>query len=98
MKTPYVFTERSLADIIHHTSYYDALKPGLGDRFFKEVGAAAEQISSLPKGFPIKYKNIRERKLKNFPHALLYPLEEGVIYIHAVFALKQNPGKKFKNL
>ncbi len=98
MKHFYVFTKNALEDITHHSLYYETIQENLGDRFLSEVTNAAEEISSLPEGYENKYKNTRERKVKNFPHKLIYTFEKGIIYIHAVFALKQNPVKKYKDI
>lgn len=98
MKRLYVFTENALDDLIHHSLYYKTIQEILGERFLNAVTMCADEISALPLGYENRYKNTRERKVKNFPHKLIYTFEGGVIYIHAVFALRQNPVKKYKNL
>ncbi len=98
MKHPYVFTKNALEDITRHSLYYETVQENLGERFLSEVTFAAEEISSLPEGFENRYRNTRERKVKNFPYKLIYTFEKGIIYVHAVFALKQNPVKKYKNI
>ncbi len=52
----------------------------------------------MPKAFVSSYKNTRERKTKHFPYKLIYTLEEGIIYIHAVYACKANPKNKYNRM
>jgi hypothetical protein len=63
-----------------------------------EVNTAADEISKTPRGFASQYKTSRERKTKHFPYKLIYTIEDGVIYIHAVFACKDNPKNKYKRI
>lgn len=95
---PYIFTENALADIVKRAMYYNDKEFGLGVRFMDEITAAAEEISRMPKAFASHYKSTRERKTKHFPYKLIYTLEEGIIYIHAVYPSKANPKNKYKRL
>jgi hypothetical protein len=95
---PYVFTENALDDIIKQAIYYNDKEDGLGTRFMDEVTFTAEEISKMPKAFASSYKSIRERKTKHFPYKLIYTLELGVIYIHAVFPCMANPKSKYKRI
>ena len=64
---PYIFTELAFIDIIEGVRYYQSKSESLGIRFMNEVNNAAEDVSKLPKGYINRYKNTRERKVKNFP-------------------------------
>jgi hypothetical protein len=95
---PYIFTENAMADVVKQAMYYDDKEKGLGIRFMDEITLAAEEISKMPKAFASSYKSTRERKTKHFPYKLIYTLEEGIIYIHAVYGCKANPKNKYKRI
>lgn len=95
---PYVFTEHAKADVVKQVLYYEAKQEGLGIRFLDEVLAAAAKISSLPTGYASYYKLTRERKTDHFPYKLIYTIEEGIIFIHAVYPSKANPKNKYKRV
>lgn len=95
---PYLFTEHAMADVVKQAMYYEDKEKGLGIRFMDEVTACAEEISKMPKAFASYYKSTRERKTKHFPYKLIYTLEEGIIYIHAVYPSKANPKNKYKRV
>ena len=87
-----------MADVITYAISYDDKEQGLGLRFMDAVNVAAEEISKMPKAFISSYKTTRERKTKYFPYKLIYTLEEGIIYIHAVYPCKANPKNKYKKV
>ncbi|MBK8368830.1 MAG: type II toxin-antitoxin system RelE/ParE family toxin [Bacteroidetes bacterium] len=95
---PYIFTENAMADMIKQAMYYEDKEKGLGLKFMNEITLAAEEVSKMPKAFVSSYKNTRERKAKHFPYKLIYTLEEGIIYIHAVYACKANPKNKYNRM
>ena len=87
-----------MADIIKQAMYYDDKEKGLGIRFMDEITITAEEINKMPNAFASSYKSTRERKAKHFPFKLIYTLEEGIVYIHAVFPCKANPRHKYKSI
>src|SRR4051812_30410160 len=95
---PYLFTENARAEVIKHAVFYEQKQDGLGLRFMNEVNEAAEEISVLPTGYASYYKHTRERKTKNFPYKLIYTIEKEMIFIHAVYPIRANPGKKYKSI
>jgi plasmid stabilization system protein ParE len=95
---PYIFTENAMADIIAQAMYYEDKETGLGVRFMDEITATANEVGKMPRAFVNSYKATREHKAKHFPYKLIYTLEEGIVYIHAVYACKANPKHKYKRI
>jgi hypothetical protein len=71
--------------------YYDHQLPGLGFRFFQEVGSAIERIRVMPEGWTKLGEATRRCILKGFPYALLYVIEAQEILITAVAHLHRHP-------
>src|SRR4051812_13235413 len=92
---PYLFTINAQNDIIKHATFHEEKQEGLGIRFMNAVEEAAEEIATLPTGYASYYKSTRERRTKHFPYKLIYTLEKGIIYIHAVYPSRANPKKKY---
>ena len=72
-------------------SYYDHELPGLGFRFFQEVYSAVERICLFPEGWAKIGKITRRCRLKSFPYALLYSIEQDEIIVLSVANLHRNP-------
>jgi toxin ParE1/3/4 len=94
----YIFTEKSLEDVVRHSLQYEEAQEGLGYRFMEEVAETAKAISKAPEGYVNLYKNTRECRTKIFPYKLIYTIEQKIIYIHAVYPCKANPKNKYKSI
>lgn len=71
--------------------YYNHQLPGLGFRFYQEVGTAIERISLMPEAWIKIGKHTRRCTLKGFPYGLLYAIEIDEILITAVAHLHRDP-------
>lgn len=98
MKVSYVLTENAQSDVIEAALWEEARHVGLGEKLLDCIDETIDQICKSPLGYVNRYKNTRERKVKKFAYQIIYTVENNLIYIHAVFACKQDPGKKYKKL
>lgn len=55
------------ADMIRISAYYEKQKPGLGDEFLDDLGAAIRLVRELPQAPPEFWRNTRRVLLKRFP-------------------------------
>jgi len=98
MKLTYVLTEKASADVIEAALWEEARHTGLGEKLLRYIDEAIDQICKSPHGYENRFRNTREKKVKKFSYQIIYTVENKVIYIHAVFACKQDPEKKYRNL
>ncbi len=76
--------------------FYDHQLPGLGLRFFQEIGETIERIRFMPDAWPKIGERTRRCIMKAFPYALLNVVESDLILITAVAHLHRNP-EHFRN-
>jgi len=82
------FTVRSQAhlDIAEAVEYYIAEQtPQSADRFADAVDIAYDEIVDAPYRNRVVQYGLREKKLKGFPFAVLYSVEESEIVIVAIY-------------
>ncbi len=82
-----------LLDISEAIEYYNLKAKDLGYKFADDVEDNINEITLLPKGYTIKYKNVRGKILKRFPFMILYTFQEELnsIEITRIFNTHQNP-------
>jgi plasmid stabilization system protein ParE len=66
----------------------------LGDRFLRNIDSALKVISKNPEAFSFVNVNHRHYPLKKFPFVILYEVDNGTIFIDAVFHTSRNPENK----
>ena len=98
MKFIHVFTEKASNDLLEAVMWEESRHEGLGEKLIKSVDETVQEISKAPLGYISRYLHTREKKVKTFSYQLIYTVENGVIYIHALCPCKQHPDKKYKNL
>lgn len=98
MKITYVLTEKASSDVIEAALWEEARHEGLGEKLLRCIDETIEQICKSPYGYVSNYRNTREKKVNKFAYQIIYTVENKVIYIHAVFACKQDPKKKYRNI
>jgi hypothetical protein len=98
MKRTHVFTEKASADVLKAALWEEARHEGLGGKLLNCIDEAVEQICNAPYAYASKYRNTREKKINKFSYQIIYTVENKIIYIHAFFACKADPQKKYKNL
>ncbi len=78
-------------DIIKISSYYYTISEDLLLKYEKFLFEAFENIRTLPKMYPIKYKYVRRKLMKKFPYAIYFYEHKSFIRIIAVIHQKENP-------
>jgi toxin ParE1/3/4 len=83
---------RALFEIQEAIDYYDLIKVGLGEYFYKTVDEYFEAISKNP-FYEIRYKDYRALPIRNFPFLIIFYLDENIeaAYIISVFNTNLNP-------
>jgi toxin ParE1/3/4 len=89
LKVRFIFPANN--ELYEAVRYYDYQLPGLGFRFFQEVGAEIDRIRFMPEAWTKIGERTRRCILKGFPYALLYIIEPSEILITAVGNLHRDP-------
>ncbi|MEJ7693222.1 type II toxin-antitoxin system RelE/ParE family toxin [Daejeonella sp.] len=81
------------ADIIQAVDYYKNINPELAKQFLFRIREAKAYIALSPRGFQIKYNEVRTLLLKQFPyhiHYLINDADKHIIILDIIHAYK-NP-------
>lgn len=91
----YTFVNKTAvsSDIISVVKYYKSISPKLALEFLFRLREAKKHIIRSPRGFQIKYNNVRTVMLKQFPYHLHYFIDEELkqIVVLAVIHAYKNP-------
>ena len=80
------------AEMWEAAQFYDQCREGLGVEFLDAIELAFELIKRHPLlGSPLTDR-FRRVAIHRFPYALVYAVEEEIIYVAAVMHLKRRPG------
>lgn len=89
------FENRVISDLQKVKDYYDNQNAHKAvSTFFHEFKAAIEKIKETPQFYGIRYKNVRCKQIKRFPHLIHYRFDKrfNVVVILAVLSSYQkNP-------
>jgi toxin ParE1/3/4 len=91
MTLPVVYRPAARDDIQQVRNYYEARRPGLGDRFLAAVGRRAEGIAAHPLAAAVVYRGVRAVRLYRFPQVVYYRVEADRVVITAVIHGKRHP-------
>ncbi|HET9407441.1 MAG TPA: type II toxin-antitoxin system RelE/ParE family toxin [Candidatus Sulfotelmatobacter sp.] len=91
MTLPVVWLPEADAELQDARSWYDNIRPELGERFARAVEKAIEAIAEHPQQFPIVYRGRRRAGVRRFPHGIFFELQEHRILIIACFHGRRNP-------
>ncbi len=72
-------------------AYYDAQRPGFGDRFALELRATVRRIQDLPLAWPEVEPPVRRALVNRFPYLVHYVLEGPSVVILGVYHGKRRP-------
>ncbi|MFT4589942.1 MAG: plasmid stabilization system protein ParE [Candidatus Binatia bacterium] len=87
----YRFTTAANQELVEAAVYYDSASPGLGGRFLDELEATIRRIQLNSKTWRTISDSHRKCRIRKFPFALIYALEDDVILIVAVMDLRRKP-------
>jgi toxin ParE1/3/4 len=72
-------------------SYYNALRPGLGQAFLDEAERTMPQILAYPEAAPLVNRTVRKQLIRRFPYSVMYALRTEGIRILAIAHQKRRP-------
>ena len=78
-------------DIQRAFDWYEEKQLGLGEAFLDQIDMVFDQISSRPKAFQKRYKEVRINFTKQFPYGVHYIIEQKKVIVLAVFGESQSP-------
>ena len=78
-------------DLLDARTWYDNIRPELGERFASAVEATVEAIAEHPLQFPVVYRNRRRAGVWRFPYSVIFEFQEHRIVVIACFHGRRNP-------
>src|SRR5712691_1211668 len=72
-------------------SYYNALRPGLGQGFLDEVERAVAHIVAYPEAAALVNRIVRKKLVRRFPSSVMYAIRPAGIRILAMAHQKRRP-------
>ena len=88
---PVTFGSLARSEMLGAIDWYNAHRPTVGERFLAEVDAVVSRIAENPRQFPVIYKDVRRARLRRFPYALFFCVNEDSVEIIACFQSNRNP-------
>jgi plasmid stabilization system protein ParE len=79
------------ADLQTAAQWYDEERPGLVERFLKDVDRSFVRLRERPLQFPVVAGNVRRALLHTFPYAIYFRISDEMIVVLAVLHLRRNP-------
>jgi plasmid stabilization system protein ParE len=86
------FLPAAAAEVEDAVEWYNAQKPGLGERFRGEVSKAVDRILLFPQGWAKTSRRSRRCQLRRFPYGVIYQVREDMILVLALMHLHRKPG------
>jgi plasmid stabilization system protein ParE len=80
---------RAEADESFH--WYEARQQGAGQTFFEALNETLARVADLPMTFPIVDEPVRRAPVHHFPFGVYFTMEDGYIFVVAVFHAKRDP-------
>jgi plasmid stabilization system protein ParE len=80
------------AELAEAVSYYTAIDPVLGHRFYAEIQRLIREISDHPQTFRQFDPPARRHFSPRFPYGIIYLEQEERLWVVAVMHLKRRPG------
>jgi plasmid stabilization system protein ParE len=78
-------------ELLESALYYEQQSEGLGDCFIRAVEAAERSVAAYPLWGEPWAHSLRRQRVRGFPFALIYRLQEKEIIIYAVAHLSRRP-------
>ena len=90
---PVVWIPEANEDLQEARTWYDNIRPGLGERFALAVEAMIEEIAEHPLQFPAVYRDRRRAGVRRFPYGIFFEVQENRIVVIACFHGRRNPSR-----
>jgi toxin ParE1/3/4 len=88
---PVIVTTSAQGDLELAALEYEAIEPGLGDRFIAAFEVHSSTIGDYPLRNPVYYRNLRKFRLRPFPFLTLYRVLEHRIQVVAIVDARKDP-------
>jgi plasmid stabilization system protein ParE len=85
------FTPAARAELIEAQDWYERAASGLGFRFLTEIDRVAQRMADAPLQFALAYKAVRRARVKVFPYALFFVIDDDALLVIACFHSRRNP-------
>lgn len=85
------FVELAYSELYDAVSYYEAIQPGLGERFKKEVKQSIFRVTEFPMSYQSLTANVRRCLVSKFPYGIIYHVAGDEIIVLAVAHLHRKP-------
>lgn len=72
-------------------SYYNALRPGLGQAFLDEAERTVTQIVEYPEAAPLVNRTVRKKLVRRFPYSIMYSIRTEGVRSLAIAHQKRRP-------
>jgi plasmid stabilization system protein ParE len=94
-----IFEPEARLELQDTAAWYDAQRPGLGDRFVAEIHATSSRILRNPDRLPLAGTTMHRARLKVFDCSSIYfSIERNFIGIVSVFHGARNPAELRRRL
>ena len=90
-----IFKEEALQEIRQAQLWYEVQKPGLGDRFRRDLFNSLRFVMENPPGSAIRKGPYRPVLMEKFPYVVWYAVDGDDIVVYRVRHGKQRPLRKF---
>jgi len=88
---PVVWLPEAEAELQEARTWYDDIRPELGERFARAVENTIEAIAERPSQFPVIYRGRRRAGVWRFPYGIFFEIQEHRVLIIACFHGKRQP-------
>jgi plasmid stabilization system protein ParE len=79
------------ADIGDAYAWYEAQRPGLGQRYLVELPRCSEQVQSAPKRYQPVRAEARRALLRRFPYGVFFVSDERQVSVVTVLQMTRDP-------
>jgi plasmid stabilization system protein ParE len=89
---PVEYLPGALLDLRESITWYEAQESGVGDRFYAAVQLTEQNILKNPLFGMLHRRNTRKRRVRRFPHGVIYRDESERVLIVAIAHPKRQEG------
>ena len=91
MNKPLILKPEAVADLAEITAWYNAQRPGLGNKWLDGVREVFTQIRRTPELYPKEFQDLRLASVRKYPYIVVYRVNEVQITIVAVYHARRDP-------
>ena len=91
MTRPVFWTPEANQDLLDARTWYDNVRPELGERFALAVETTVEAIAEHPLQFAVTYQSRRRAGVRRFPYGMFFEVQNNRIVVIACFHGRRNP-------